>query len=70
MDKPIKDPGWEFQLGEFVRKVKGGSWRGPIVGFYSTEITARGYVVESYFEKCSVQCWPEAALELWINPHV
>lgn len=55
--------GWKFQLGDFVRKIKGSTWRGHVVGFYKTALTERGYVVESMFEHNSVQDYPEAALE-------
>ena len=53
----------KFALGDRVRKVKGSSWQGRVVGFYSTELTPIGYCVESEREPGSVQVWPEAALE-------
>ena len=51
-----------FALGDRVEKIKGSSWRGPIVGTYSTSLTPRGYAVESEREPGSVQIYPEAAL--------
>ena len=55
---------WYFRFGDRVRKTKGSSWHGHIVGFYSTDLTPRGYAVESELEAGSVQIYPEAALEL------
>ena len=52
----------KFKLGDRVRKIKGSSWQGIVVGFYSTELTPIGYAVESEREKGSVQIYPEAAL--------
>lgn len=60
--------GAKFALGNFVRKTKGSSWHGRVVGFYSTDLTHIGYAVESWTEKGSVQIYPEAALELWEPP--
>lgn len=50
-------------LGTRVTKRKGSSWQGAIVGYYSTNLTPRGYAVESEREPGSVQIYPEAALE-------
>jgi dihydrofolate reductase (trimethoprim resistance protein) len=57
-------PGWTFDYGDRVRKTKGSSWQGRVVGFYSTELTPEGYGVESEREPGSVQIYPAAALEL------
>ena len=57
---PIK----QFALGDRVRKKKGSSWQGRVVGFYSTSLTPVGYAVESEREPGSVQIYPESALEL------
>ncbi len=54
--------GGKFGLGARVRKTKGSSWQGRIVGFYSTDLTPIGYAVESEREPGSVQIYPEAAL--------
>jgi hypothetical protein len=54
----------KFALGDRVRKTKGSSWQGRIVGFYSTALTPVGYAVESERESGSVQIYPEAAIEL------
>lgn len=53
----------KFSLGQRVRKTKGSSWQGRVVGFYSTILTPIGYAVESEREPGSVQIYPEAALE-------
>lgn len=55
--------GRRFSLGQRVRKIKGASWQGRIVGVYSTDLTPVGYAVESEREPGSVQIYPEAALE-------
>lgn len=57
----------KFGIGERVRKIKGSSWQGRIVGFYSTDLTPIGYCVESEREPGSVQIYPETALEK-LNP--
>jgi hypothetical protein len=54
-----------FQLGAFVQKKGRASWRGRVVGWYRTELTALGYAVESSFEPGSVQIYPESALLPW-----
>lgn len=54
--------GGKFSLGDRVRKTKGSSWQGCVIGFYSTELTPIGYAVESEREPGSVQIYPEAAL--------
>lgn len=53
-----------WPLGTRVRKIKGSSWQGPIVGYYSTNLTPDGYCVESEREPGSVQIYPAAALKL------
>lgn len=62
-DEPLIGDGQKFALGQRVRKIKGSSWQGRVVGFYSTELTPMGYAVESEREPGSVQIYPEAALE-------
>jgi hypothetical protein len=42
-----KPEGWRWGIGERVRKTKGSSWQGYVVGFYTTTLTPRGYAVES-----------------------
>ncbi len=59
----LRQRAWKFALNQRVRKVKGSSWQGRIVGVYSTELTPVGYAVESEREPGSVQIYPEAALE-------
>ena len=54
-----------FPLGALVQKKGRASWRGKIVGWYRTDITAIGYAVESAFEPGSVQIYPETALLAW-----
>ena len=53
-----------WPLGMMVHKTKGASWRGRIVGYYSTDLTPEGYCVESAHEPGSVQIYPRAALAL------
>ena len=60
-DKPAQ----KWRLGDTVAKKRGSSWRGKVVGFYSTDFTPIGYAVESHFEPGSVQVWPEVSLEDW-----
>lgn len=55
----------KFQLGDPVRKIKGSSWYGFVVGAYSTELTPEGYAVESIHHPGSVQIYPVNALELY-----
>jgi dihydrofolate reductase (trimethoprim resistance protein) len=50
------------ELGAWVQKKGRASWRGRIVGWYRTNITALGYAVESAYEPGSVQIYPETAL--------
>jgi hypothetical protein len=52
----------KFDIGERVTKIKGSSWTGKVVGFYSTSLTPMGYAVESENEPGSAQIYPEAAL--------
>lgn len=67
-DKPIHIAthwqGFRWDLGTRVRKVRGSSWQGRIVGFYATDLTPEGYAVESEREPGSVQIYPAAALEI------
>lgn len=55
----------KFTLGQYVRKVKGSSWHGKIVGTYSSSLTPIGYCVESAREPGNVQVYPEDALDAW-----
>lgn len=54
----------EWPRGTRVTKIKGSSWTGKVVGFYSTNLTPVGYAVESETEIGSVQIYPRAALRL------
>ena len=56
-------PASKFRIGDRVRKIKGSSWHGRIVGTYSTTLTPEGYAVESEREPGSVQIYPATALE-------
>lgn len=56
-----------FKLGDRVRKTKGSSWQGIVVGTYSTDLTSDGYAVESERERGSVQIYPASALELVVS---
>jgi R67 dihydrofolate reductase len=53
----------KFRKAQRVRKIKGSSWQGRVVGSYSTKLTPIGYCVESEREPGSVQIYPESALE-------
>lgn len=53
-----------LRLGTRVRKKIGSEWHGKIVGYYSTNNTKYGYVVESEREKGSCQIYPWKALEV------
>lgn len=64
MTNPIINGVGKFKIDERVCKVSGSQWCGKVVGFYSTELTPIGYVVESDTEKGSVQIYPEKALQL------
>lgn len=63
-DMSTVPPGFNFAIGDPVRKKKGSEWKGRVVGYYQTELTPEGYAVESFTEKGSVQIYPFAALEL------
>lgn len=56
--------GW-WRIGTNLKKIRGGDWRGKVVGYYSTELTPMGYVVESCYHPGTVQLYPAAALEWW-----
>jgi hypothetical protein len=66
---PAADPLWPrgalYAQGALVQKKGRASWRGRVVGWYHTELTALGYAVESAFEPGSVQIYPETALADW-----
>ena len=53
----------KFNMGDRVRKIKGSSWQGHVVGWYRTALTSEGYCIESEREPGSVQIYPAAALE-------
>jgi hypothetical protein len=59
---PPAAPERKFSLGQRVTKIKGSSWQGRVVGFYTTTMTPIGYAVESEREPGSVQIYPESAL--------
>lgn len=52
-----------WRIGTRLRKVRGASWQGKVVGYYSTSLTEVGYAIESEREPGSVQIYPSAALE-------
>lgn len=43
----------KFLIGDHVRKTKGSSWNGRVVGTYSTDLTPEGYAVERSSERGS-----------------
>lgn len=59
---PRPDPSWLFEYGDHVAKRSGAEWSGIVCGYYTTELTPRGYAVESEHHANSVQIYPEAAL--------
>lgn len=62
----IPTPNKQFwPYGTLVKKSRGSSWRGIVVGYYSTSITPEGYNIESLKEPGNVQVYPAHALELW-----
>lgn len=61
----FKNP--KFKPGDRVRKIKGSSWQGLVVGAYSASLTPEGYAVESEREPGNVQVYPAAALEFVPN---
>ena len=52
-----------WAIGTRLRKKKGSSWQGRVVGYYSTALTDVGYAIESEREPGSVQIYPASALE-------
>ncbi len=61
--QPVGSSRRKFYVGDRVRKTKGSSWQGIVVGTYSTTLTPEGYCVESEREPGSVQIYPKNALE-------
>ena len=59
-----------FALGDMVRKTRGSSWHGRVVGWHSTSLTSEGYAVESEREPGSVQIYPASALEKTSNSSI
>lgn len=51
-----------FPIGTRVIKTRGSSWKGVVVGHYSTSLTPDGVCVESEREPGSVQIYPATAL--------
>lgn len=54
-----------YRYGDLLQKKRGSTWRGKVVGWYSTELTPEGYAIASHFEPGNVQVYPVAALEPW-----
>jgi ABC-type anion transport system duplicated permease subunit len=61
--KAVFEQGFKYKLGDLVSKISGSQWHGRVVGFYWTELTSQGYVVENATEWGSCQIYPEKALE-------
>ena len=59
----IHSPLGTWEIGTRLRKKSGSSWQGPVVGYYSTELTDVGFCIESEREPGSVQIYPASALE-------
>lgn len=62
----IVEPLGCWRLGTRVRKIRGASWQGRVVGYYSTTLTDVGYCIESEREPGSVQIYSATQLE-WIG---
>ena len=50
-------------MGQRVTKTKGNPWRWRVVGYYSTDLTPEGYVVESENEPGWLQLYAVGALK-------
>jgi hypothetical protein len=61
----INGPLGTWKFGTPLCKKYGPYWRGRVVGYYSTENTPIGYVIESVFEPGSLQTHPADDLEFW-----
>lgn len=59
----IDSPLGVWKIGTRLRKKKGSSWQGRVVGYYSTSLTNVGYCIESEREPGSVQIYPSSAVE-------
>jgi len=59
-----KPEGWQFELGDKVKKKSGSNWHGHVCGFYvNPEFPEQeGYAVASLYEKGSIQIYPLKAL--------
>lgn len=55
----------KYPVGTTLKKKRGSSWRGDVVGYYSTLLTPEGLAIESWNEPGSVQIYPIDALEVW-----
>lgn len=64
MNKP---DGFKYDIGAILKKKKGASWIGRVVGFYQTELNGEGYALESLYHKGTVQIYPEFMLEIADN---
>ena len=60
----IEPPEGCWEIGTRLRKKRGSSWQGKVVGYYSTDLTPTGYAIESERESGSVQIYPFQALEI------
>lgn len=63
LEKVLDTREWKYSLGDTLQKKSGSSWRGKVVGFYTSSLTLEGYALESLFEPGSVQIYPVSALE-------
>lgn len=59
----LEKHGWQFRVGDHLKKKNGSEWIGRVVGTYSTDQTPEGYAVESLYHKNTVQIYPVKALE-------
>lgn len=54
-----------FAFGSFAKKKGKADWRGRICGWYRTDMTPLGYVIESAYHFGSVQLYPATGIEPW-----
>lgn len=54
-----------FAFGASAKKKGKADWRGRICGWYRTDMTPLGYVIESAYHFGSVQLYPATGIEPW-----
>ena len=54
-----------FELGDYVVNKRGSSWRGQVVGTFSTDTNFECYAVEKENWTGLIRIYPADALESW-----